>query len=130
LPAQSVAVQVRFTEYSLEHAVFVVSSTNVGIITPLQASEAVACVKLGVAGQKIVDRAGSGAITGGVLSSTVMVCMAVRMLPAQSVAVQVRVLEYSLGHAVGVVTSAKVGIIAPSQASSAVGFENTGVAGQ
>ena len=52
------------------------------------------------------------------------------LLPAQSVAVQVRVTEYSLGHAVPTITSAKVGVIAPSQASSAVGLENTGVAGQ
>jgi hypothetical protein len=69
-------------------------------------------------------------ITGAVLSSTVIVWEAVLLLPAQSVAVQVRVLKYSLGHAVPVVTSAKVGIIAPLQASAAVGLENTGVAGQ
>ena len=67
-------------------------------------------------------------IVGSVLSSTVIVCAAVVVLPQASVAVHVLLTLYSVAHAPFVVISAKVnvGILHPSLA---VGEENTGVAG-
>ena len=59
------------------------------------ASVAVALAKLGAAGHSIVEADGSEEITGAVLSSTEIVCEAVEELPHASVAVQVRVTEYS-----------------------------------
>ncbi len=67
-------------------------------------------------------------ITGRVLSSTVMVCEAVVVLPQASVAVHVLVTLYSVAQAPGVVTSVKVNVVVP-QPSLEVGEENTGVAG-
>jgi hypothetical protein len=129
LPAQSVAVQVRVTEYWLGHGVGAVKSADVSVLAPSQASSAVGLENTGVAGQKMIRGPPTPEITGGVLSSTVIVCEAVLLLPQSSVAVQVRVLEYSLGHAVGVVESTNVGIITPSQASVAVGLEKDGKLG-
>jgi hypothetical protein len=129
LPAQSVAVQVRVTEYWLGHGVGAVKSADVSVLAPSQASSAVGLENTGVAGQKMIRGPPTPEITGGVLSSTVIVCEAVLLLPQSSVAVQVRVLEYSLGHAVGIVTSANVNVGVASQASVAVGVANAGVAG-
>ena len=56
-----------------------------------QASVAVAAANTGVAGQSIVLGAGKVAITGAVMSCTLIVWLAVEMLPQASVAVQVRV---------------------------------------
>ena len=56
------------------------------------ASVAVAVAKPGVAGQLIVDVAGSAAITGAVTSCTFIVCDAVDELPQASVAVHVLVI--------------------------------------
>ena len=56
-----------------------------------QRSEAVADAKTGVAGQLIVDVAGSAAIIGAVRSWTLIVCDAVETLLQASVAVQVLV---------------------------------------
>ena len=62
------------------------------------------------------------------LSSTVIVWLAVAVLPHASTAVHVLVVLYSLAHEPGVVTSADVNVVAP-HASLDVGVENTGVAG-
>jgi hypothetical protein len=62
-------------------------------------------------------------MTGGVLSSTVIVCAAVAVLPQASVAVHVLVMEYSPAQAPGVVTSLNVSVAVP-HASLAVGDEN------
>ena len=58
-----------------------------------QASVAVAVAKLGVAGQEIVLGAGNAAITGAVVSVTLIVCDAVDVFPLASVAVHVLVTE-------------------------------------
>ena len=50
-------------------------------------------------------------------------------MPHGSVAVQVRVTEYACGQEPGVVTSAKVRVTFPPQASVVVGVVNEGVAG-
>ena len=57
-----------------------------------QTSDAVGAVKFGVAGQLIVPFAPGVPITGGVLSTTVIVCDTVLLaLPQASTALQVRV---------------------------------------
>ena len=66
---------------------------NVNVNVLPQASVAVAVAKLGVAGQEIVLGAGNAAITGAVVSVTLIVCDAVDALPQASVAVQVLVTE-------------------------------------
>ena len=68
-----------------------VTSLEVSVKALPQASVAVATAKTGVAGQLIVEGAGSEAITGAVTSCTLMVWKAVLELPQASVAVQVRV---------------------------------------
>jgi hypothetical protein len=69
---------------------------------------------------------GNGDITGGMVSSTLIVCVAVAVLPHRSVAVQVRVMLYSFGHEPLTVTFAKVNIGIP-QLSVAVGVAHDGV---
>src|SRR6266498_2343801 len=129
LPHGSVAVQVRVTEYSCGQEPGVVTSAKVSVAVPPQASVAVGVAKEGVAGHSMVDGPGSAEMTGAMLSSTVMVWLAVLELPHGSVAVQVRVTEYSCGQEPGVVTSAKVRVGVPPQASVAVGVAKDGVAG-
>ena len=60
-------------------------------------------------------------ITGATLSSTLIVCEAVELLPQASVVVHVLVTLYSCGQSPGVVTSLKVNEGSGSQASVAVG---------
>ena len=67
-------------------------------------------------------------IVGSVLSSTVIVCAAVVVLPQASVAVHVLLTLYSVAHAPFVVISAEVNVVLP-QPSLAVGELNVGVAG-
>jgi hypothetical protein len=106
----------------------VVTSANVKVGLESQASVAVGVTNDGVAGHSMAVLPGRAEITGAVLSSTLMVWLAV-LLPQALVAVQVRVVEYSCGHAPGVVTSTKVNRGLRLQASVAVGVVNTGVAG-
>src|SRR4030095_13487827 len=129
LPQASVAVQVRVTEYSLAHVPGVVALVNVNDGDESHASVAVAVAKEGVAGHSIVDGAGIEEITGAVLSSTEIVCEAVDELPQASVAVQVRVTEYSLAHVPGVVALVNVSDGDESHASVAVAVAKEGVAG-
>jgi hypothetical protein len=60
------------------------------------------------------------AITGAVISCTLIVCEAVDAFPHESVAVQVLVTEYEPAHEPLVVTSAEVNVKAEPQASVAV----------
>ena len=62
------AVHVLVTVYDPAHAPLVVASANVKLIELPQASDAVAIVKTGVAGQFMVDGAGREEMTGGVIS--------------------------------------------------------------
>src|SRR2546426_22408 len=73
--------------------------------------------------------AGSVEIDGGRVSTTLMVWLAVELLPQWSVAVQVRVTEWACGQFPVVVASANVRVGLGSQASVAVGVVNTGAAG-
>jgi len=69
-------------------------------------------------------------MVGPILSITTMVLLHELVLPQSSVAVQVLVTLYNVGHVPGVVTSENVTVTLASQASVAVGGINTGVAGQ
>src|SRR6266496_1253877 len=129
LPHGSVAVQVRVTECSCGQEPGVVTSAKVRVAVPPQPSVAVGVANDGVAGHSMVDGPGNAEMTGAVLSSTVMVWVAVLALPHGLVAVQVRVTEYFCGQEPGVVTSAKVSVGVPPQASVAVGVAKDGVAG-
>src|SRR5216117_984972 len=109
LPQASVAVQVR-TCTTGQLPLLVSTKVNVGLAS--QVSVAVAVAKLGVAGQSIVLAAGKAAITGAVMSRTLMVWLAVLLLPQASVAVQVR--TCTTGQ-VPLRLSTNVGVTAPSQ---------------
>jgi hypothetical protein len=108
----------------------VVTSAKVKVKALPHASVAVATANTGVAGQFIVVGAGKVAITGAVISCTLIVCDAVDAFPHASVAVHVRVTLYSPVQSPTVVTSAKVKVKALPHASVAVATANTGVAGQ
>src|SRR5437867_9911674 len=73
--------------------------------------------------------AGSAEMTGAVVSSTVMVWVAVLLLRHGSFAVQVRVTEYFCGQVPGVVASEKVNVTVPPQPPVAAGVAKEGVAG-
>ena len=126
LPQSSVAVHVRVTLYSPGQVPLVVTSANVNTGTP-QLSVAVGVAHAGVPEHSIVEGPGRPEITGGVVSSTLMVCVAVAVFPQPSSAVQVRVILYSLGHEPLVVTSAKFKVGTP-QLSVTVGVVQDGVA--
>ena len=68
-----------------------VTSAEVNVNALPQASVAVATAKIGIAGQLIVEDTGRGAITGAVISCTLIVCEAVDTLLQASVAVHVLV---------------------------------------
>ena len=72
-------------------APFVVTSVDVSVNELPHASDAVATANTGVAGQLIVVGAGSDAMTGAVISCTLMICEAVDVFPHPSVAVHVLV---------------------------------------
>jgi hypothetical protein len=112
-------------EYSLGQLPGVVTSANVNVGVP-QLSVAVGVVHDGVPVHSIVDGPGSAEITGGVVSSTLIVCEAIAVFPHASVAVHVLVIEYSFGHDPGVVTSANVNVGIP-QLSVAIGVVQEGV---
>ena len=73
LPQASVAVHVLVTLYDPAHAPEVVISFDVNVNALSHASVAVATANTGVAGQLIVDNAGNAAITGAVISCTLIV---------------------------------------------------------
>jgi len=97
----------------------VVTSAKLNIGVP-QLSVVVGVVHDGAPEHSIVVGPGRPEITGGVVSSTLMDCDAVEVLPQPSSAVQVRVTVYSFGQEPFVVTSAKLNIGVP-QLSVTVG---------
>src|SRR6266516_3307993 len=124
LPQASVAVQVR-TCTTGQLPLLVSTKVNVGLAS--QVSVAVAVAKLGAAGQSIVLGTGKAAITGAVMSRTLMVWLAVLLLPQASVAVQVR--TCTTGQ-LPLLVSTKVNVGLASHASVAVAVAKLGVAGQ
>ena len=95
-------------------------------VKALQLSEAVAVAKEGTEEQSMVEAAGSGSITGAVISCTLIVCEAEEEFPQSSVAVHVRVTEYDPAQAPGVVASVKVRVKA-LQLSVAVAVAKEGM---
>ena len=125
LPQASVAVHILVVLYDPGQLPGVVTSANVNVGVP-QLSVAVGVVHDGVPEHSIVVGPGRGEITGGVVSSTLIVWDAFATLPQASVAVHVLVIEYSLGQLPGVVTSANVKVGVP-QLSVAVGVVHDGL---
>src|SRR5688572_25707106 len=74
-------------------------------------------------------RLGGTCKLGAVLSTTLMVWLAVLLLPQASLAVQVRVMLYEPAQAPSVFTSAKVRVKVLPHSSLAVATAKTGVAG-
>jgi Ni,Fe-hydrogenase III small subunit len=124
LPHRSVAVHVLVMLYSFGQEPLVVTSANVRDGIP-QLSVAVGVVQEGEPEHSIVVGAGKPEMTGGVVSSTLMVCDAVAVLPQPSSAVQVRVMLNSFGQEPLVVTSAKFKVGVP-QLSVTVGVVQAG----
>ena len=90
-PHASVAVQVLVILYDPGHVPGVLTSANVSVGVP-QLSVAVGVVQDGVPEHSIVEGPGNADMTGGIVSSTLIVCEAVVVLPHASVAVQVLVI--------------------------------------
>ncbi len=108
----------------------IVVSTKFSVNELPQASVAVAVANAGTAGQLIVLGAGRVAMTGGMLSSTVIICIAVDELPQPSTAVHFLLITYDPAQAPGVVISMNVRVTPLPQLSVAVATANTGAAGQ
>ena len=123
LPQWSVANQVRVMEDAAAQPPATVPSLNVMIGAPSQLSVAVATPVLAgcVIALQLMVTFGGQVMTGGVLSSTKIVCRQLLELPQSSVATQVRFIVLSCGHAPPTVTSLKVKDAVASQLSVAVG---------
>jgi hypothetical protein len=130
LPQASVAVHVRVTQYSCGQAPGVITSLKVKAGLGSHASLTVGAGKTGVAGQAMGETGAGQVMPGTVVSSTHTVWLQLAGLPQASVAVHVRVTQYSCGQAPGVVTSLKVTAGLGSHASLTVGGGNIGKAGQ
>jgi len=124
LPQSSVAVQVRVILNSFGQVPLVVKSANVSKGVP-QLSVAVGVVHAGIPEHSMVVMPGNPEITGGIVSSTFIICDAVAVFPQSSVAVQVRVMLYEPAQESVIVTSAKVNT-GTSQLSVAVGVVHDG----
>jgi uncharacterized protein YsxB (DUF464 family) len=127
LPQASVAINVLVRVYSLVQVPGALASVEV-IDTLPQASLAVGVPNVGVSGHSMVAARGTEVNTGAVLSSTVITCEAVAVLPQASVAINVLVRVYSLVQVPGALASVEVIDTLP-QASLAVGVPNVGVSG-
>ena len=124
-PHASVAVHVLVVENSFGQLPGVITSADVNVGVE-QLSDAVGVTHTGVTEHSMLEGAGKAEMTGGTVSSTLIVWDAVAVLPQISVAVQVRVIENSFGHVPGVLTSANVRTGVP-QLSVAVGVVHVGV---
>ena len=129
MPQASVAIQVRVMTV-VPKALTVVVSLWVIVTAPEQLSVAVAdpVAPISVGEPQVSCLLEGQVITGAVVSTTVIVWLAVLLLPHKSIAVQVLFTTLEFAQAPAVVTSAKVNVAVP-QASVAVGVANTGTAG-
>src|SRR5690606_3348484 len=119
LPQSSVATQVRVIVSSSGHAPPTTTSVNVIVSVPSQLSVAVAIPVVAgrvLAAHDIVIFDGQ-AMDGARLSSTVITCRQVLVLPQSSVAVHVRLIVRSCGQLPAMVTSENVGTTLGSQLS-------------
>jgi hypothetical protein len=123
LPQSSVARHVRVIVYSCGHAPPTVTSVDVmvGVASQLSVAVAVPFAPPGaVLAEHWMVRLAGQVITGGVLSSTTMICVHELELPQSSIARHVRVMVNSCGHVPPVVTSDDVMVGVASQLSVAV----------
>jgi hypothetical protein len=122
LPQSSVALQVRVIVDSCGHDPAVITSPKVivGVASQLSVAVAVPVLAGAVLAVQVIVTLGGQVIEGAMLSSTVMVCTQVLLLPQSSVARHVRAIEDSCGQPPGVTTSVKVMVGVPSQLSVAV----------
>ena len=104
LPQASVAINVLVTVYSLAQVPGALASCCNDHTVP-QASLAIGVPNDGVSGHSMVAAAGTEVNTGAVLSSTVITCDAVAVLPQASVAINVLVTVYSLAQVPGALAS-------------------------
>ena len=131
LKQTSVALYVLVMVYLLAQEPGVIISGKVSIVTiPPHPSEAVANAGLDN-GTKLAQLTitGTGAvIIGGFTSLTVIICVAVAVLPQTSVALYVLVMVYLLAQEPGVIISGKVSIVTipphPSEADAKAGLDN------
>lgn len=105
LPQSSDAVHVLVSVYDCPQVPGNVSVTMVKATVASQASIAIAKPNEGVVPHSIGLTTIGQVITGGVVSSTLMVCMHTLVLPEASVAVQVRVIVNAFAQGPAVVTS-------------------------
>jgi hypothetical protein len=129
-PHASIAVHFRVTALALPQLLVVASVNDIVAVELLHASLAVGEEKVGVAGQSMVDGPPTPLITGGVLSLTVIVWLAVAVFPHASVAVHVRVTARALPQLLVVPSVNDIDAVELLHASLAVGEEKVGVAGQ
>ena len=123
-PQASTAVQVRSMRYPSEPGRFIVISmkSNSGAGSQLSVAVALPVLVGSVLDVHNTVISGGQVMAGGCVSSIVISCTHVLVLPHVSVAVHVRVMEYSCGHdGEVVVTSAYVRFGDRSQLSLAVG---------
>ena len=106
LPQSSDAVHVLVRVYDCAQVPGKESVANVKATVASQASVAIAKPKEGVVPHSIGLTTIGQVITGGVVSSTLMVCRHTLVLPEASVAVHVRVIVYACAHGPAVVISA------------------------
>ena len=124
LPQSSVAVQVRLIVLSCGQGPATVLSLKLKVGVPSQLSlpvglPVVAGSVLAVHSMVIFD---GQVMEGATLSSTTITCKQVLVFPQSSVAVQVRLIVLSCGHAPATVASRKVNAGLPSQLSVPVGL--------
>src|SRR6267378_3834446 len=126
LPHPSTALQLRaVTKW---HEFPEVVSPRFSTVAPLQVSEAVGEVKVGVAGHSRVASLPWPPMVGAVVSLTVTVCVTVPLvLPHPSTARQLRAV--TRWHEFPEVVSPRFSTVAPLQVSEAVGEVKVGVAG-
>src|SRR5436305_12253178 len=105
-------------------------SLNVNVNEGSQTSVTVGVVNEGAVGHSIVLGAGKDESNGVEVFKTVMLCVAVLVLPQWSIAVQVRVTANPAGQELVAVASVNVSVGEASHASVAVGVAKTGLAGQ
>src|SRR5690606_10472628 len=127
LPAQSVAVHMR--SRVVAHPSEVIFSSKVTVALASQLSIAVSNAASGTSPQATVISSGSASTKlGACLSSTVMICVCVVLLPTQSQAVHMR--SGLVSHPSEVIFSSKVTVALASQLSIAVSTVASGTSPQ
>ena len=136
LPHSSAAVNITVTDAEQSSAIAVkllvhvtAEQLSVADAPPFEASHAFNSAMFPEPLHSTVILEAATEITGGVTSSTVIVCDAVAVFPHASIAVHVLVISYAPAHARAIFESENVKFTVPPQLSVAVGSAKTGTAG-